>query len=908
MNRTPIRQSIFLPTGKVQTTLPSEVANVGEDILYKIVADCLARSAMAADWAVDAWAGHASTWTYVRNKSIPTPCQGWKLHVSSNSVYAAEVLTAALDVLLSEPTHFKLAADMDVLRRMNRGELGLTQVGKFITVYPKNDEQAVRLAVQLDKRTFGFKGPAIPTDRQFRSESLVHFRYGDFLGREQQLATGERRPVVEDPQGNLIADLRLTHYQKPNWVQDPFGGGVERIEVPSPGTLIGNRFLIVALLAELPRGSVLLAVDIEEQRRCVIKTARKHSYADHRGKDAYDYLKLEFELLNALTDDPRVPTPYTLIDGETDLLMLVMEDFAGERVDEFVARRLSKGYPLTDEEVIRLGIAAVQIVSDLHARGISHSDIKSTNLIISPTGELMVIDFGIAQFIGESSEEKQPGTRGYRSRGLTVVQADTYALAALLYFLATGAEPARAPDEFNLLKRPILIMTPGRCRALVVLIEKFLADNESLGPAEMLRDLHNIQPMQQESATDHIVSSASTSSLTKSQGSHDLVMRLERSIASSLELRLGQRSHTSWVDSGELARDLGDGYAGAILALTETVSVTQQPATLDVLNRAAHLLAHTQGVLPGLYAGEAGVGVAILRAGQVSGDDALIVLAAERSIWVAAQRHTSPDIYVGTAGRALFHLLLWNQTGDLAALRAADAAGQVLLQSAAKSDQGWSWTIPDGFENMSGQRYLGYAHGAAGIGDILLDLFKATSNEEYLRAARGVVRFIAGQAVLLENGGANWPDTPGGTLLGTYWCHGAAGVGVFLTHALATGYFPDTEEWAYRAGLAVAAGARNLSPCQCHGLAGGIEFLLDLYRVTKAPRWLSEACSLRTLLEAFTVERDGSTLVSSERPDDFSCSYLNGYAGVASCLSRFDGKRIRPRFNSMASVGYGSVA
>jgi hypothetical protein len=59
-----------------------------------------------------------------------------------------------LPILLAEPVVFKVAASADVLGTLNSGER-LSQVGKFITVYPRDNGQAVRLAVALDEATRG---------------------------------------------------------------------------------------------------------------------------------------------------------------------------------------------------------------------------------------------------------------------------------------------------------------------------------------------------------------------------------------------------------------------------------------------------------------------------------------------------------------------------------------------------------------------------------------------------------------------------------------------------------------------------------------------------------------------------------------------------------------------------------
>jgi hypothetical protein len=50
---------------------------------------------------------------------------------------------------------------------------GASQIGKFVTVYPNDDIQAVRLALALDAATRGLSGPAVPSDRPLRPAGIV---------------------------------------------------------------------------------------------------------------------------------------------------------------------------------------------------------------------------------------------------------------------------------------------------------------------------------------------------------------------------------------------------------------------------------------------------------------------------------------------------------------------------------------------------------------------------------------------------------------------------------------------------------------------------------------------------------------------------------------------------------------
>ena len=115
------------------------------------------------------------------------------------------------------------------LLQLNNGLYGHGQVGKFITVYPSNDKQALQLAVALHEATDGLPGPRIRTDRPLRPGSLVHYRYGAFrrlsaptpnsVGANAPDAVGELR----DSTGRRYPDRREDGFHAPfPDVVDPF--------------------------------------------------------------------------------------------------------------------------------------------------------------------------------------------------------------------------------------------------------------------------------------------------------------------------------------------------------------------------------------------------------------------------------------------------------------------------------------------------------------------------------------------------------------------------------------------------------------------------------------------------------------------------------------------------------------
>jgi lantibiotic modifying enzyme len=373
-----------------------------------------------------------------------------------------------------------------------------------------------------------------------------------------------------------------------------------------------------------------------------------------------------------------------------------------------------------------------------------------------------------------------------------------------------------------------------------------------------------------------------------------------------------------YLGAGIRSRDINVGSAGPVLALADLVLAFDDPEHRRVLEEGARWLAASTHLgeqpLPGLYIGEAGIGAALLRAGQVLRDDSLIAAAAARGRVVAAQPHISPDLFNGTAGRLRFHLLLWDETGAREHLRAAVEAGCALLGMAEGDGDGrepscW-WRIPDGYDGLSGKACLGYAHGAAGIADALLDLFEATGERRFLSPATATARWLARLAVpaLDDRSGLDWPEVEGGAPA-RLWCHGAAGVGRFFLHAAQLGVTQEAADIARRAAWTVVRGARGINPVQCHGLAGTIEFAFDARALLEDdPSYNAWLWSLARLLEAFAVERDGLLVFPSESPAVYSPDYMVGYAGVAMCLLRLGNPDGQPHQLSRRGFRHGRAA
>ena len=907
-----------ISVGEVQAAAVklSVPARPDASLLAIIAESCSSKAAQQGGWRIETTTAAPSLWIMVRNERAANRAQGWKLHISAGAASAETVLGRALDVLLAENADFKVVASIPKLIELNNGDGGFSQIGKFITVYPNDDKQAVRLAVALDQATRGLRGPAIPSDRPLCPGSLIYYRYGSFTSRQVQTAAGAILPAITTPAGDLVPDPRASFYRVPSWVDDPFSAAEVASTLQPPNPLINGRYLVIAMLYRSAGGAVARAIDIAVLRRCVIKRAGRDAQMLRTGQDARDVLRHEADVLARLSPDAGVPDVFDLFEQDGDLF-LVMEDIAGETLEQYIGSLAEQGRCISSLQIIAWGRALAAALATIHARGFVYCDLKLSNVIVTPEKRLRLIDFDLAYETAAQALPYGHSTRGYASPQQQAGEAptradDVYSLGALLYALATGVEPALAPRPFALLDRPLSLLNPRIEPGLEPVVARCLSPD----PAQRFPSMAALDDALAAMSTTSVVMPALFGSEGDSAAGANprrhyrvLASRLGDSLCGAAQRALGRQAGL-WIsndhaDNAHWSRDLYDGSAGALLVLAELAMAFDDPRyRAMVIAGADRLLTAPQlsgRPLSGLYIGEAGTGAALLRAGQALGDVQLIGAAGELGRRVATQPYASPDLLLGTAGRLRYHLLLWDTTVEPEHLQHAVAAGEALLATAEDVEAGGvRWRVPVGYASLSDHVYCGFAHGAAGIADALLDLFEATGDERFLAAAQGAGRWLARLAVpaLEDESGLTWPQHEGGALTGACWYDGATGIGQFFLHAALLGAIPEAADLAARAARTAARGARWAGPTQSHGLAGNIEFLLDMFQATGDHTYLSEAHGLAHLLEAWMEERDGGLICLSVWPDTLPPGCVVGYGGIALCLLRLGDPEHMPRLLS----------
>lgn len=227
-----------------------------------------------------------------------------------------------------------------------------------------------------------------------------------------------------------------------------------------------GKYTVIRRIGRGGEGSVYLARDEELQRMVAVKMIRGQDEAigednvdgDGRGckacgndKEEGAQIMREAECLQRLKH-PMLPVVYDLL--WDDGWYLVMEYIQGITLHEYIARNGYAG----EAQACAWAEQLLDILGYLHTRKtpVIYRDLKPQNIIVCPDGGLRLVDFGAAyrRDFGVGAEAGMAVTPGYGApeqfgrtgHGVCADErSDIYALGKVLYYMVTGADPAKPP-------------------------------------------------------------------------------------------------------------------------------------------------------------------------------------------------------------------------------------------------------------------------------------------------------------------------------------------------------------------------------------------------------------------------------------------------------------------------------
>jgi serine/threonine protein kinase len=263
----------------------------------------------------------------------------------------------------------------------------------------------------------------------------------------------------------------------------------------STGRVIGDRYRLGRPLGGGGMGEVWEGWDVRLDRRVAVKLLRPAAFV-HSGDASTLAVRFEREArMTARLNHRGVPVVHDTGADENDLY-LVMELVEGMDLADFQA----VNRPVPGEWIAAIGAQMAAVLSAAHTAQLVHRDLKPGNVMITPAGEVKVLDFGIAVLRDTgvtrlTLTSEALGTPAYmapeQSMGQSSPSSDLYSLGCVLYELAAGRRVFDAPTPLALMQRhyaerpvPLRDIRPDLPVELTGLVDWMLAKQPAHRPAD----------------------------------------------------------------------------------------------------------------------------------------------------------------------------------------------------------------------------------------------------------------------------------------------------------------------------------------------------------------------------------------------------------------------------------------
>lgn len=255
------------------------------------------------------------------------------------------------------------------------------------------------------------------------------------------------------------------------------------------GQLFDGKYKILKLLGQGGMGKVYLAENIKLGTLWAVKQI-------YRRADVKVDLLAEPNILKRLSH-PALPKIFDIIEDEENIYVIV-DYIEGVSLD----KKLKSECRFAEEKVAGWAKQICEVLHYLHTckpNPIIYRDMKPSNIILTDSGNLKLIDFGIAREYktDSGSDTVYIGTKGYAApeqygTGQTNVTTDIYGLGVTLYHLITGKSPGEPPYEI----KPVRYFDRNISEDMEFIILKCSKQNPEeryQSVDEILRDLESIE-------------------------------------------------------------------------------------------------------------------------------------------------------------------------------------------------------------------------------------------------------------------------------------------------------------------------------------------------------------------------------------------------------------------------------
>ncbi len=261
------------------------------------------------------------------------------------------------------------------------------------------------------------------------------------------------------------------------------------------GQVIDDKYEILKLIGKGGMSKVYLAMDKRLNKQWAIKEIQKRA-RDKNNEVVVQSAIAEANMIKQL-DHPSIVRIVDIIE-DAQVIYIIEDYIEGETLSSIIENNGAQSQDL----VIEWAMQICEALEYLHTRRppIIYRDMKPANVMLSPDGNIKIIDFGIAREYKEKSlsDTVSLGTKGYAApeqfggKGQTDARTDIYCLGVTLYHMVTGKNPCEPPYELY----PIRHWNPQLSAGLEAIIQKCTQLNPSdryQTCAELLYALHHYE-------------------------------------------------------------------------------------------------------------------------------------------------------------------------------------------------------------------------------------------------------------------------------------------------------------------------------------------------------------------------------------------------------------------------------
>jgi tRNA A-37 threonylcarbamoyl transferase component Bud32 len=698
-------------------------------------------------------------WTHWALPGTALPEQGWKVHVSSSLINAQAVLAVVSAVCVELDVPFKHLAGRRMFLLMHDKHAARVQSGKFCTLYPLTQQDALATMRRLQAELAGVSGPFVLTDRRFDTSECVSYRYGAFRTRTRVDAEGTEVSTMTGLDGQELEDLRVPEFRLPPGLSDPFRQE-EAPKASGPVTLHGYSFESVIQHSNAG-GAYRFRSPQGEQ--VFVKEARAHNGYTPDGADAKTRLTAEYLALRAISgQEPGLcPRPVELF-HEWEHSYLVMEMVPGDSLYRWMVTNSS----LLDTRTTELAVAeyyrrAVALLDQLdaqlhrlHELGFVFVDLSPNNVLVDDGDQVRLIDFEAVQPIDDV--RRIMGTPGYQ-------QPQPWSVA--------NRDP-RELDRYGLAALALLLLFPlhDAAERHPAVLEHLRADLVEIAP---------VPPRLWQWATTYYRASEDPVLPTPEAVRRDTIGALRwlaGRTADWLEA-VAQPDHparvypTNPLGYNTDTRALAAGTAGVLYALHQAGRVCDPEVVRRLRDEA---LATAETSAPGLLFGSAGIACVLAELGETEAAEELLTAAAAHPL-----NSTSATLGGGAAGTAFGLLAHHRRTNDQRWLDLAHQLLDRLPERAALNAQ------------LSSTKRSGLVGGRTGVALALYQLYRRTGEQALFTRGMGLLADELSYAEPLPVDGLGFRAAANDRRVYPYLFAGSAGYATVLSRYLA--HHPDAE-------------------------------------------------------------------------------------------------------------------